>query len=1034
MDDKSFTIPATPVQRKAAPPADSAVGTSVKDHTITQSAQSDTNTIPHTLSTPLPARLPRQLSANSLARKDTPFPTDLLDKLKSGGGRGFEAMGSTSGSHVVDRSSNTGKHVPSMGLLSDTPQKAQRETEIQGHEPSQGVEGTPKEGARHINSAQVDPGADAHASTCGGVEVGKRRFDDVGLEHDPQQTPMAKKSSMGRRDTPAPWKLLQQKMGANSVMESGKGEGLGKGVSGSTSMPSTPASAADADVQQAAKAMVKGFTAPKPVNRTGLNSGTAGASVNAAPLTTAFGLDGNTSTPKAHASTPRPKPTHSNTPSDFPTDTQMIQAKTAEGFAVPAHTPQASSTDVPAYTPVMGSSMNTDSFVHTKKGNLDGDAFTAPQPVQIASASASTDAGLEKSKASDDASFAVPTPVSSSGGAKSWTDSTGFALPLPMASNKPNTPTATPAHTTPGSTNAAGTPSLSQTTPTPTIISAPTPHNTPAQGPTNTHTKTGTSQQTPLDGFAVPALPVGKLKAKTSPASTSAGASNVENQGAVGDKKSEGGFAVPALPVRKAVDTHKDAPPPEKTVQATPTPAPSQSAGNAQKPFPFPFDYNLPSWGENVPNIPYRIEVLKSGVIVQSDNISDEPFYVVGRDARNHFPMEHPSISRFHAILQHRAENDGVYLYDLGSTHGTKLNKNPIRPRAFHRVRIGHTIQFGASSRLFMLAGPSEIAQQQEEMTEELRQQRIAEQKEMLQQKLKKERKEAEACEGISWGQAEDAEEDDDADQADMMLRDGVLAKQRFDADQAPASSSDKERRWEKDPKKTLTNFFVNESLDYTPDITMLPKNKGFLVKIELPIESASGDLVVVEGQCGRKRDAERLACYNACQMLSAHGLFSSSRKTTATAIKRRNYSDDDYYSSDDDEFLDRTGDVKKRRNNRMKRLAPDKRAAGDKDVKPEVETFDTLKEKLTKIYQRRKVCTRLLRENKEVKQNKQPAEDLDLDEYMNTVTEPATVLDRKKIGMELKQGMTEEKHYLRLLKVVNPRYNPETLKYIQSP
>ena len=97
--------------------------------------------------------------------------------------------------------------------------------------------------------------------------------------------------------------------------------------------------------------------------------------------------------------------------------------------------------------------------------------------------------------------------------------------------------------------------------------------------------------------------------------------------------------------------------------------------------------------------------------------------------------LEHPSISRYHAILQHRPQEEkrreaggtgegeggkgererrvdvlscrpsesGFYVYDLASTHGTYLNKNMIRPRSYYRVRVGQMIRFGGSSRLFVL-------------------------------------------------------------------------------------------------------------------------------------------------------------------------------------------------------------------------------------------------------------------------------------------------------------------------------------------
>ena len=89
--------------------------------------------------------------------------------------------------------------------------------------------------------------------------------------------------------------------------------------------------------------------------------------------------------------------------------------------------------------------------------------------------------------------------------------------------------------------------------------------------------------------------------------------------------------------------------------------------------------------------------------------------------------LDHPSISRYHAILQYRPQGEargegegegegersvlfsnspseaGFYVYDLNSTHGTYLNKNRIQPRSYYRVRVGQMVRFGGSSRLFVL-------------------------------------------------------------------------------------------------------------------------------------------------------------------------------------------------------------------------------------------------------------------------------------------------------------------------------------------
>ena len=50
-----------------------------------------------------------------------------------------------------------------------------------------------------------------------------------------------------------------------------------------------------------------------------------------------------------------------------------------------------------------------------------------------------------------------------------------------------------------------------------------------------------------------------------------------------------------------------------------------------------------------------------------------------------------------------------AFIYDPGSTHGTFLNKQRIKPRVYVPLAVGHTLRFGTSSRIHVLGGPADL-------------------------------------------------------------------------------------------------------------------------------------------------------------------------------------------------------------------------------------------------------------------------------------------------------------------------------------
>lgn len=125
-----------------------------------------------------------------------------------------------------------------------------------------------------------------------------------------------------------------------------------------------------------------------------------------------------------------------------------------------------------------------------------------------------------------------------------------------------------------------------------------------------------------------------------------------------------------------------------------------------------PLQYTEPPWGGRAPDASYSLEILKNGTIVDTVPLEQRSYYVVGRLPVCDVTLEHPSISRYHAVIQYRSrpgesgsagEDAGFYIHDLGSTHGTVVNKNKIPPRTYLRLRVGHVLKFGGSTRLFIL-------------------------------------------------------------------------------------------------------------------------------------------------------------------------------------------------------------------------------------------------------------------------------------------------------------------------------------------
>ncbi|KAJ1406483.1 SMAD/FHA domain superfamily [Sesbania bispinosa] len=127
-------------------------------------------------------------------------------------------------------------------------------------------------------------------------------------------------------------------------------------------------------------------------------------------------------------------------------------------------------------------------------------------------------------------------------------------------------------------------------------------------------------------------------------------------------------------------------PPPDSTNtdNSSQTPKPSQGVA---------VPYKIPPWSA-APCHEFYLEVLKDGSIIDKLNVCEKGAYMFGRLDLCDFVLEHPTISRFHAVIQFKRSGD-AYLYDLGSTHGTFLNKNQVEKNTYVDLRVGDVIRFG---------------------------------------------------------------------------------------------------------------------------------------------------------------------------------------------------------------------------------------------------------------------------------------------------------------------------------------------------
>ncbi|KAL6961098.1 hypothetical protein U1Q18_038863 [Sarracenia purpurea var. burkii] len=196
--------------------------------------------------------------------------------------------------------------------------------------------------------------------------------------------------------------------------------------------------------------------------------------------------------------------------------------------------------------------------------------------------------------------------------------------------------------------------------------------------------------------------------------------------------------------------------------------------------------YSIPEWS-GPPRHHHFLEILKEGSIIDQLDVYEKGAYMFGRVDLCDFILEHPTISRFHAVLQFK-RNGGAYIYDLGSTHGTFVNKNQVKPKIYAQLHVGDVIRFGHSSRLYIFQGPSELMPPlvvwpvlKESDLKSIRNAKMREDMQDMEASLLRAKLEASLADGISWGMGEDALEEieDDVEEISWQNYKGQLTEKQ---------------------------------------------------------------------------------------------------------------------------------------------------------------------------------------------------------------------------------------------------------------
>ncbi|KAL5727379.1 hypothetical protein ACHQM5_000585 [Ranunculus cassubicifolius] len=296
----------------------------------------------------------------------------------------------------------------------------------------------------------------------------------------------------------------------------------------------------------------------------------------------------------------------------------------------------------------------------------------------------------------------------------------------------------------------------------------------------------------------------------------------------------------------------------------------------------FTVPYTIPPWSE-APCHPFFLEVLKDGTIIEQLNVMEKGAYMFGRVELCDFVLDHPTISRFHAVMQFKQSGE-AYIYDLGSTHGTSVNKNQVMKKVYTELHVGDVIRFGHSSRLYVFQGPTELMPPEGDL-KKIRSAKIREDMHDREASLLRAKQQASLADGISWGMTEDAieEAEEDTEEITWQTFKGQLTERQQKTREKVIKRMEKIANMKKEIEAIRVKDIPQGGLTQGQQ-TQIARNEQRIVQILEELESLEETLnESIQESIGARSGKIR------------------SKK------KGGPIDDEDEASSDDDEFYDRT-------------------------------------------------------------------------------------------------------------------------------